>query len=1046
MSSVSGSLALVSVKGFASSLPRAEGGEPLLDPAQRAVVALADGASAAVIGAPGSGKTTTLVALVEDRIARRGWSANELMVIAPSRVSASRLRDQLAVRLEVPTEGPLARTVNSLAFDIVRNARAAAGLEPPRLLTGGDQDTDIAQLLAGHVEDGTGPMWPDPLSEQVRSLKGFRTELRDFMMRATEYGVDQERLRHLAAVQDHPEWAAVADFRAEYLQVVSVLRPNQLDSAELVSAACTAVNSGVVPESVERLRLVVVDDIQEATRSTVNLLTALAARGISVIAFGDPDVAAGGFRGAEPLVLGSLGAVLGIDELSVHLLDTSHRQGESLRRLTTSVTDRIGRAATRVHNASALPDDTSRIVTLTAQTPAREWTAISRRLREAHLVDDIPWNSMCVIVRSGGLVPTLARALSLADVPTRMAVGGTPLRDDIAASGLLRVVDVGMGRTPLNAELATELLSGQFCGLDRVELRRLRLALRAEELAGGGTRNADALLVEALSQPGRLATIDHRVARRAQHLADTLGEVRRLAASGGTIEELLWLIWERSGLADSWRAQALGAGILAAEANRNLDGVLALFTAAKRFVERDPDSPATLFLDQVLDADVPEDSLAPQAAADAVLVTTPAGVVGLEFDTVAVAGLQEGIWPNRRLRGSLLNAGALLRVLGGLDGAQLDDRKEVLDDELRMFALAVSRARRQVILASVDSEDEAQSVFLSLVPEGADAVQAEVLPALNLRGLVGRLRRELNAGRAGADDAASALALLAEREVPGASPDEWHGLLDVSTDRELFLEDEPVRLSPSKLKTLEDSALDWFVDTYSGGESSLSMSIGTIVHAAMENTRDSSLESLLEVIESRWGELDFEAPWIAEQQWRAVRRLAAGISEYLGDFEREGKVLVGAERRFELELGRAQIAGSIDRVELDRDGAVVIVDLKTGRAITKPDELREHAQLSAYQLAYAEGKLDEQLAHLGEHHAGGAKLLFVKEGLRKKLYRDGVQAPMTDEELEAFREVIRQAIRTVTSTTFAGTRLLDPFGFGDASRQALHRVRAVSHD
>src|SRR5690606_27152981 len=174
------------------------------------------------------------------------------------------------------------------------------------------------------------------------------------------------------------------------------------------------------------------------------------------------------------------------------------------------------------------------------------------------------------------------------------------------------------------------------------------------EFAGGGSRSSDELLVDALTAPGRLATIEVNTAKHASELASTLGAVRAAFASASTIEELLWLVWQRSPLAETWRAEALGAGIAAAEANRALDGVLALFTAAKRFVERGESRGAEVFLDAVLDAEVPEDTLAPQSVAESVLVTTPSGAVGLEFDAVVIAGLQDGVWPNLKPRGSLL--------------------------------------------------------------------------------------------------------------------------------------------------------------------------------------------------------------------------------------------------------------------------------------------------------------------------------------------------------------------------------------------------------
>ncbi len=1047
-----------------------------LDPSQRAVVELADAASAAVIGAPGTGKTTTLVELVADRVLRRGWSTDEVLVLTASRVTATRLRDAIALRLAVPTTGPMARTVNSLAFEIVRDAARAAGAQPPRLVTGAEQDADLAGLLAGHLEEGTGPQWPEFLGPEVRGLRRFRTELRELMMRATEYDVSPARLRELGAQHGHPEWAAAADFIDEYLDVVSTTREAQFDPAELARFAVAAIGSGEPGDRIASLRLVIVDDLQEATESTLALLRALVARGIAVIAFGDPDVAANAFRGGEPDALGRLSAVLGRPAETL-VLSTAHRQGPALRAFTSAVTARIGAAAAGTQRAAAAGgmDAATPIARVEASSPAREWAAIARTLREEHLEREIPWADMVVVVRSGAQIPVIARSLSLAEVPTRTSIGGTALRDDLAARSLLTLVDVGIGRTALTSDLATELLLGPFGGLDRLSLRRLRLALRAEEVAGGGNRAADELLVEALAAPARLVTIDHRVGRAAERLGETLA---MLAASDGSIEELLWLGWERSGLARSWHDQALGAGIphshgrqtaarfagtgergpTAAQANRNLDGIVALFTAAKRFVERQPGTAATTFLDNVLDAEVPEDTLSPQPSDDAVLVTTASGTVGLEFDTVIVAALQDGVWPNLRLRGSLLAPHELVRVVTGVASAAVDERRQVLGDELRMFALAISRAKRRLVVAAVANDDEAASVFLGLVPPGSPRLDASVVTPLSLRGLVGELRKQLVTGRSAAGvgvarlspgatraSAAASLAALAAEQVPGADPADWHGLVEISSTGPLY-EGMPVPVSPSSLEKLVDSPLDWFLEKMAGSDSGVLANVGTIVHAAMETAEDSSVEALWRVIESRWNELLFDAPWLAERQRRIAKKFTEALAEYLGDFERDGKQLVGAESRFHLAVDNAVVSGSIDRVERSADGAVVIVDLKTGTPVTSQSKIDEHPQLAAYQLAYAEGILDAALEGHGQHSGGGAKLLFVKEGVGGRKYREGVQAQLDPEQLEAFRERVREASILIAAAEFEGKLELPIYGFGDPSRLRAHRVRAVSSD
>jgi RecB family exonuclease len=145
-------------------------------------------------------------------------------------------------------------------------------------------------------------------------------------------------------------------------------------------------------------------------------------------------------------------------------------------------------------------------------------------------------------------------------------------------------------------------------------------------------------------------------------------------------------------------------------------------------------------------------------------------------------------------------------------------------------------------------------------------------------------------------------------------------------------------------------------------------------------------------------------------------------------------------------VDRARVRGSIDRVERSPDGGVVIVDLKTGAPETNQAVIDEFPQLGAYQLAYASGALDDALDPLGEHHAAGAKLLFVKEGVNGKSYREGVQAPLTDDELEEFRDRIRLAAKGMALGEYFGPSVLDPYAVGDTAKRALHRVRAVSSD
>ncbi|MFF1877561.1 ATP-dependent helicase [Leifsonia sp. NPDC058230] len=1040
----------MTIRGF---LPRpTAAGDPIdlvLDESQQRVLMLSDGQSAAVLGAPGTGKTTALVEVLAERVLGRGYATDEVLALTASRSSATRLRDRIALRIAVPTVGPLARTATSLAFQIVGERARATATEPPRLLTGGEQDQIIAELLAGHIEDGTGPVWPDPLGEEVRTLRGFRTELRELMARCVEHGVSPGRLSELGAIADHPEWRAAARFIREYREVVANYRDSFVDSAELIDNAVTIVTRD---GALGRLRLILVDDLQEATVATLSLLRAFAARGVAVVAFGDPDVASTAFRGAEASALGQLDVRLGVP-VTRFVLATAHRQSPALRALTSAVTERIGTAAAGVQRLAEAgrPGQEAgvpQIVCIEATSAPAESARLARKLRERHLLDGVPWGRMAVVVRSGARVPPLARALAVAEVPTKTSVAGRALRDDFAARQLLTVIGVELGSVELTAALAADLLVGPFGGLDGVSLRRLRLALRQEELAGGGNRPADELLVEALGAPGRFATIDSSPARRAARLAETLHSGSEKAAEGATVEELLWQAWERSGLAKRWLEQSERSGIVADEANRHLDGVVALFTAARRFVERYPEKPAALFVRELLDAEVPEDTLAAQTTSDAVLVCTPSATIGAEFEVVAVAGLQESVWPNLRLRGSLLHPQELGEVAAGTASVTGDERAQVMGDELRMFALAVSRARGQVILTATANDDEQPSPFLRLAGENAVHDTDDSAHPLSLRGMVGRLRRRLVT--AGSPDAADALARLAVSAVEGADPAEWYGLIEPSTDEPLVDLTDPearVRVSPSRLETYEKSPLAWFVDAMASSPSGLAAGIGTVVHAVMEQVStepegDLSVEHIWEGVERRWGELQFESPWLEEKERRRTRRLTEGLSEYLRDFDRAGGVLLGSEGQFQLELGQALVTGTIDRVERTPEGTIVIVDLKTGKTVPSAAKVAEHAQLGAYQLALEHGAIER--SEDAQLPSGGAKLLFVSTGTRGKNYREVVQERQDDDGLQRLRERVAAAAGGMADSTFLAVLNLEERDPHAAYEYRIHLVPAVS--
>lgn len=1028
-----------------------------VDADQRAVIAWGPEVSGAVVGAPGSGKTSTLVARVRSLV-DRGVDPDHILVLTPTRPGATGLRDPLALAVGRATAGALARSLASFAFHLVRGAEVRRGAEPPQLLTGGDEDQIIRDLLEGDAADEhDGPSrWPDWLGPAIRSTRGFRGDLRAFLAECTNLGVLPDELARLAEARDVPVWASVASFASEYRAVRAAMRGSHRDAADLVREGVGVLHDARAQRDLlgafTSLRCVLVDDAQELTTGGIDLLEACRSLGIGVVAFGDPDVGSGAFRGASPENFARLAAVLG----TTAALGTVHRGTPEQIDLVRSVAARIGAAGVVAHRRppTGAPSIGS-VRTYLLRSPAEEADAIARLLRERHVLDGVAWGDCAVIAHDSRQVATLEAELTAREVPARASGPGLALGMQRPVRDLVALVELGM-RAPddWTPEAVTDVLLGTFGGLDAIELRRLRTALRHAEAGDVDARPASELLVSGVRHPLELEAVDTREARRAARLGTSLAAVHAQAEQRATAHEMLWTAWERSGLARTWAEASRGHGPIAEQADRDLDAIVALFQAAKRFTEREPDGEASAFLRAVLDSDVAEDRIEQPSVADTVRVLTPAAAAGTAFDTVVVAGVQEGVWPNTRLRGGLLEtwrlADAVLRPELPLAGT-LDRRREAMHDELRLFVRSVSRASERLIVTAVDDDDTGPSVLFEMLPTPEPASAIPEHP-LSLRGMVARHRRTLTTARSSAESrrhAAGQLALLAAADVAGAAPEQWYGVAAPSSSAPLRdLSREDVRVSPSRLHALEECELNWVIADLGGDRSGTTAGIGTIIHAALETADSTSEADLWAVVESRWGELVFDAAWRDRAERTRARDLVRRLAAYLRRFDDAGGRLVGAERHFEVPIPvegagehGAVLSGDIDRVEVTPRGEVVIVDLKTGKNEPQTDaKVADNPQLAAYQLAFSSGAI-EQVAGLP---SGGAKLLVLRPSAATKDYAEPTQAPFDDDARAAFVGRVQSAVGVMRGTRFAApyeVHCRDEFSFGLCR---IHTVSAVS--
>jgi superfamily I DNA/RNA helicase/RecB family exonuclease len=983
---------------------------PVLDAAQQAVVEH-PGGPLLVLAGPGTGKTTTLVESVVDRIERRGVTPDRILVLTFSRKAAADLRARISRRLGRTTVTPLAMTFHAFGYALVRRFADQIGPHPDpfagpvRLLTGPEQEFRVRETLQGSIETGRAH-WPDALARAFPT-RAFAGEIRAVLARARQLGMDPADVVAAGEAAGRPEWVGAGEFFEEYLDVLDA--EGVLDYAELVHRCrILLAEPGIVTRLRAELDWVFVDEYQDTDPAQVRLLQAIAGGGRDVVVVGDPDQSIYAFRGAEARGLldfpdrfrtadGSPAPVLP--------LATTRRFGVALLAASRNVARRLGvpRALpTGAFAAFREPQPAPGVArgaveVFTCSSPGAEAEHIAETLRSAHLRDGLGWDEMAVLVRAGrSMIPGLTRALAAAGVPVEVAGDEIPLAANPATRPLLLALQVAARGCAVTPDEAQVLLSSPLAGMDSMAVRRLGRALREAEraeLAGNALpRHSAELTSLALRHPDRLDECSGAEVDAARRLADLLWRCYRGISAGQTPEESLWMLWSGTDWPERLRRDAARAGEAGRRADRDLDAICALFDVAARSEEISGPRGLTGFLAEIESQQIPAD---PMRESDlrgaAVRLLTAHRAKGLEWDLVVVAGVQEGTWPDVRRRGSLLEADRLGRQAVN-EAAPTASR---IAEERRLFYVACTRARFRLVVTAVagtEGEGDQPSRFLAELGVPIQVRSGRPRRPLSLAALVGELRGvsvDPEASPALREQAASRLARLSDADIdghhlaPGANPAHWWGLQALSSSsRPVVQPDEPVRMSGSQLAGVLACPRHWFLSRQARAESvrSAAASFGSVIHVLTDHgaRTGADLTELTDHLDAVWRQLDFDANWLS-----AVERVEAesALERFVTWQEaRPATELLGTEVEFScsVDVGteRIQLSGSADRVERDGDGRIRIVDFKTGKTPPASVDVALHDQLGVYQLAVQQGAFAD-LAGV-EARPGGAELVYLR--------------------------------------------------------------------
>ena len=765
-------------------------------------------------------------------------------------------------------------------------------------------------------------------------------------------------------------------------------------------------------------------------------------RSTQIVVLGNPDEAVETFRGGDPLMLASAARDFDAVALTLPQVHRGSRQIAALIELAVQQVQVAGCISQRRPNYQHLAQNSQSVCFKVAPDDTVQVGAVAAHMRSLHLEQGLAWGQMAVIVRQSSSVELIRQELRRGGVPLAPDTPALLLRSEPAAKALLdcarAALEQLLGVPVVQEEAARALLLSPLVGFSAIELRRLRRIL-GESPDHLSTRVlSDTELFDQLEAAPTLAA----KAKVAQAINEALAKER----SEG-LEALVWGAWQASGKAQYWRQLALDIeadSLLRQHADHDLDVVISLFKRLEVWSERNPSAPGQQFLDELEAQQVASDSVAALGARpQGVSVLTVAACAGRQWEFVAVLGIDDGVWPNLRLRDSLTQTGLLTDIVSqriadtvnlasltaSLDPQALAQaRAQICSDEMRLLVAAMSRANSQLWLGAVNGGEQGASSFFNYLSRQSAIPVESIQPggAYTLRGLVATLRRQLmldlkhNDG-AQAPQIAALLAALAQRGVPGADPRSWLGIAGASqmlTELPAQLESQDqlgaeaarcavvalkqlqaqrvnqarqrgARLSPSDVENIETCPLRWYLQRHGGSPASSSaQQIGALIHWLAQQGQEYGLsrEQLLDLFYRERSSLQLPGGWYGRQENQRVEKMVENLALYLANSPANMQVEVECPVRAQVELEvdgaplKIKISGRADRLEHTSQG-IDVIDFKTGASVDSAGA-QTNAQLATYRIA---------LQARGENVHGGALIMLGKEN--KKAQVDALTYP-----------------------------------------------------
>ena len=762
----------------------------------------------------------------------------------------------------------------------------------------------------------------------------------------------------------------------------------------------------------ERYQYIMVDEFQDTNLAQLRILFNLTdtphGDAPNIMAVGDDDQAIYSFQGAD---VGNIHRFRKRypDHASVVLTDNYRSSQTILDRAREIITQASGRLETSMYidkHLLAHADGTSGQVTLSSLPSRQEELAWIAESIQKNITDGIKLSEIAVIARRHSDLIALLPYLNRANIAVNYERRDNILDDErIQLLELMTriCVDIAAGEHDEANSLLPELVAQPMFGFDSEAIWRLSLQAYRNR-----TDWLEAMLASPTFQLLAKWLLDRAKASLTEPLEtflDTLiGVPQNYTANDDTDDDndaaRKPTKSHRNAFISPFYQYYFNSDILGSSPDTYLTALEALQTLRGKLREGAPDSTllASDFLtliDTYRQLNIPVVSIrrASETAQNTINLMSAHKSKGLEFDTVYVINSIDSMWGERVRSRS--------RLIGYSENLAISPNADSYDERIRLYFVAMTRAKRQLYLSYARSDDTAK-----------DTLKASFLAGTNLQEI---------------DRQPSSTAALAEQ-----SEIVWHDRLTAPINRTM-----KELLAPTlENYKLSVTHLNNFIDVTRGGPQNFLLNnllrfpqaksanaiYGTLIHAVLQHAHSHLAASgTRKPIEDITGEFirllhqqNLSDADLAFYSKRGIEALEAFLSAKYGTFTPSQKPELSFAGQGVV-LGQARLTGSLDLVDIDNQ-TITVTDYKTGKPSTswigKSDyeKIKLHKyrqQLMFYELLCANSR------DYAKYDFGGAILQFVEPDSRGDIYQ--LDDRFSRDELADFQRLIAAVWRCITT-------------------------------